>query len=232
METNLTDKVGARYFVVEPGAVGVTEITSHLGWENWHCVKLVVTATGQVQVLVYCPIQPGGPHHQIRTYRTIPRKNCEGFGLANEVDSMCKTTTLPRQIKYALYLEGAKEEYYFWKPNASAETWDASEYTPVQEWEEFIWDETCTNNQTKYGKGIADTHHRLDIVLPRPWQKELKRSMLLWTPGSKTPRRYNITSATTRDELIAKLEKSGFDIPGAIKEHIKWWDISRLRLWW
>jgi hypothetical protein len=145
---------------------------------------------------------------------------------------MCKTTSLPRQIKYALYHESEREEYYFWKPNASAETWDDAEYTPIQEWEEFMWTPFNEDNQTEHGRGNAETHFRLDIVLPRPWQKELKRSMLLWIPCSKTPRRYNITNATTRDELIAKLEKSGFDIPGAVKEHIKWWDISRLRLWW
>jgi len=144
---------------------------------------------------------------------------------------MCKTTSLPRQIKYALYHEGERDEYYFWKPNASAETWDSSEYTPTQEWEEFMWT-PFNDNQTEYGKGNAETHFRLDIILPRPWQKDLKRSMLLWTPCSKTPRRYNISSVTTRDELIKKLEKSGFDIPGAVKEHIRWWDISRLRLWW
>lgn len=232
MDNNLTNSVRARYFVVEPGAVGVTEITSHLGWENWHCVQLTVTATGQVQVLVYCPIQPGGSHHQIRTRRNIPRKQCEGFGLANEVASMCKSTALPRQIKYALYHEGEREEYYFWRPNVSAENWDASAYTPVQEWEEFIWTSFNEDNQTEHGRGNVDKNFRLDIVLPRPWQKDFKRSMLLWVPGGKTPRRYNISNATTRDELIEKLEKSGFDIPGAIKEHIRWWDISRLRLWW
>jgi hypothetical protein len=226
METNLaSNSVGARYFVVEPGLVGVTEITAHLGWESWHCVKLMVTAVGKVHVAIYTPGHQGISH-------TIPRKNCEGFGLANAVADMCKAAALPRQVKYALSHEGVREEYYFWKPNASAETWDASQYTPVHEWEEFVWDKTCTDNQTEYGKGSPDTHFRLDIVLPRPWQKELKRSMLLWTPGSKTPRRYNISNTTTRDEIVAKLEKSGFNIPEAIKEHIKWWDISRLRLWW
>lgn len=225
MDNNLTNAAGARYFVVEPGNVGVTEITSHLGYEEWHCVKLTVNVIGRVHVAVHAPERQG-------ISNTIPRKQCEGFGLANAVAGMCKATALPRQIKYALCHEGVREEYYFWKPNASAEDWDASLYTPVHEWEEFVWDKTCTDNQTAYGKGIADTHYRLDIVLPRPWQKELKRSMLLWVPGGKTPRRYNISSATTRDDLIKKLEKSGFELPGPVKDHIKWWDISRLRLWW
>ena len=226
MEYNLANNsVGARYFVVEPGAVGVTEITSHLGYESWHCVKLTVSATGRVHVTVYVPGKQG-------VNNTIPHKSCAGFGLANAAASMCKSAALPRQIKYALYHESARKEYYFWKPNASMEDWDSSTYTPTQEWEEFIWTPFNEDNQTEYGKGNTETHFRLDIVLPRPWQKDLKRSMLLWTPCSKTPRRYNIMNATTRDDLIAKLEKSGFDIPDAIKEHIRWWDISRLRLWW
>lgn len=225
METNLANSVGARYFVVEPGAVGVTEVTTHLRKDKWHCVKLTVSSIRRVHVTVYTPGQQGMNY-------TIPRKNCEGFGLANAVAGICKEAALPRQIKYALCHESEREEYYFWKPQASAETWDSSEYTPAQEWEEFVWDKTCTDNQTEYGKGCTETYHRLDIILPRPWQKELKRSMLLWTPGGKTPRRYNISNATTRDELIEKLEKSGFDVPGPVKEHIKWWDISRLRLWW
>lgn len=225
MEYNLANSIGARYFVVEPGNIGVTEITSHLRKDKWHCVKLTVSSVRRVHVTVYMPGQPGMNY-------TIPRKNCEGFGLANAVAGICKEAALPRQIKYALSHEDSKEEYYFWKPQASAETWDSSEYTPVKEWEEFIWNSYNTDNQTEYGKGNAETHFRLDIVLPRPWQKELKRSMLLWTPGSKTPRRYNISSATTRDEIIKKLEKSGFEIPGPVKDHIRWWDISRLRLWW
>lgn len=225
MENKLANSAGARYFVVEPGAVGVTEITSHLRKDKWHCVKLTVSAIRRVHVTVYAPGQQGVNY-------TIPRKDCEGFGLANAVANMCKSAPLPRQIKYALYHESEREEYYFWKPNASVEDWDSSEYIPVQEWEEFVWDKTCTDNQTRHGRGSTDTHYRLDIVLPRPWQKELKRSMLLWVPGGKTPRRYNISSVTTRDDLITKLEKSGFEIPAPVKEHIKWWDISRLRLWW
>lgn len=225
MKNNLTNAAGARYFVVEPDVVGVVEVTAPLKWNKWHCIKLTVSATKRVHVTVYAPGQQGINY-------TIPSRDCEGFGLANAAASMCKSAVLPRQIKYALSPEGIKEEYYFWKPNASAETWDASQYTPVQDWEEFVWDKTCTDGRTEYGKGLIDTHFRLDLTLPRPWQKELKRSMLLWTPGSKTPRRYNITNATTRDELIKKLEKSGFELPAPVKEHIKWWDISRLRLWW
>ena len=225
MENNLANSIGARYFVVEPGSVGVIEVTSHLRKDKWHCVKLTVSSIRRVHVTVYVPGQQGMNY-------TIPRNSCEGFGLANAVAGMCKAAALPRQIKYALSHEGEKEEYYFWKPNASVEDWDSSEYIPVQEWEEFAWDKTCTDNQTRHGRGSTDTQYRLDIVLPRPWQKELKRSMLLWVPGGKTPRRYNISNVATRDDLIAKLEKSGFEIPAPVKEHIKWWDISRLRLWW
>lgn len=224
METNLANSIGARYFVVEPGAVGVTEVTAHLGYD-WHCVKLVVTNIGRVHVTVRAPERQS-------ISCTIPRQQCESFGLANAVAGMCKAAALPRQVKYALCHEGEREEYYFWKSNASMEEWDSSEYTPVNEWEEFVWDASSEDNQTEYGKGSSDTHFRLDIILPRPWQKELKRSMLLWAPGSKTPRRYNITNTTTRDDLITKLEKSGFAIPGPVKDHIRWWDISRLRLWW
>lgn len=225
METNLANSAGARYFVVEPGAVGVTEVTAHLGYKSWHCVKLTVSSTRRVHVTVYTPGQPGVNY-------TIPSVACEGFGLANAAAGMCKTAPLPRQIKYALCHEGERAEYYFWKPNTSIEDWDSSEYTPVHAWEEFVWDASSEDNQTEYGKGRTETHFRLDIILPRPWQKELKHSMLLWAPGSKTPRRYNISNATTRDELIAKLEKSGFEIPAPVKDHIRWWDISRLRLWW
>ena len=134
MKNTLTNNSSeARYFVVEPKATKVTEITSQLG-EAWHCLKLAITPTHQVRLSIYRPIHTGGLHNYIQI--GLETSYEQGLYIWDTLDSLTKKAgnlELPHQILGALYgLGDRKEEYYFWKPNASLEDWDSSEYTLVK----------------------------------------------------------------------------------------------------
>lgn len=221
----------ARYFVLEPKATKVTEITSPLG-EEWHCLKIVVTPTHQVRLSLY------RSKHSLIERMITPYE--QGLYIWDTLDKLLKkaggwsTSELPYQIRSALFgLRGRNEEYYFWKPKASKEDWALPQFTPVTKWRNFACDGTYDDNYTENYIGNAETHFRLDIVIPKPWHKGIKRSMLLWTPGSKTPRRYNISSAETRKDLNEKLKKSGFniEIPWYFDNNLSDWSCAFSRLW-
>lgn len=119
MDNTLTNNtVVASYFVVEPNAENVTEITSIPEGKDWNFIHLKIAPTGQVRLFICLPLRKGIPLRHTRTRRCWSRAFCETIGLANAVESVCKVE-LPHQIKKAISHTGIKEEYFFWSTDAS-----------------------------------------------------------------------------------------------------------------
>lgn len=236
----------ARYFVVEPlydpavvaDVMTTTEIAAPLG-RDWHCLKLGFTPTKQIQMSIYRPTSPGGPHDYFQTriempyhqYAYIPHIAAHLAKITGELSDL----ELPDALQNAFFRKGIGEAYYFWKSNTSVEDWALPQFTPVKQWHEFVSDVFGIDDvtYTENDRGSAVTHFRVEIVIPKPWHKDLKRSMLLWVPCGKTPRRYDISDAKTTDDINEKLKKSGFKIkiPWSFKGNLGKWPFTFLRLY-
>ena len=183
---------------------------------------------------IYNPIMPGGPYDYFRTSIEMPYDQVANLPII--ADYLTKATAeLSDELYSAFFREGIGEAQYFWKPKTSVEDWALPQFTPAKQWHEFIFDEHGNDDVTyrEKDRGSDTTHYRLELVLPKPWHKELKRSMRLWVPGSKIPRRYNISRSETREDLDKKLKKSGFNIklPWSMRDKLSDWPYTFVRFW-
>lgn len=211
-------------YVVEPGEIlPVRVIEEPMG--EWY--KLTLTVMGHRVLLSY-------KGHTI----TVSPERQIGFELANVASTFVDTHkgSLPRPVKYALGTGGDKIEHYFWRDTAP-EDWNEEDYTRTNNgWDIFIFRPKEDPNHTVYGQpddeAVGD-YYRLDIIQPRIWQKDLKRSFLLWVPGAKVPRRYTFPQCGYGDTtMVKKLEKSGIKLPQAIVDQITWWSGAKCRIFW
>lgn len=221
---NYTKKPDHVCYVVEPGELLPVRVVDEPTGE-WN--KLTLTVMGHRVILNY----------KGSTIKVSPERQV-GFELANVASTFVSTHkgSLPRPVRYALGTAGDKVEHYFWRDTASEE-WSDEDYSRVDNgWDIFILRPEEEPNHTVYGRPANEAvgdYYRLDIVQPHPWQKDLKRAFLLWSPGAKVPRRYTFPRCGYGDTtMVQKLEKSGIKVPQAIADQIAWWSGAKCRIFW
>lgn len=220
-----------KIFVVEPTEALPTEVIDHPSGD-WMCLECIVmhindTVRIQMKFIVNDKLKKSIAFNATG----------ENFELANKAAGFAAAygATLPRAVKYALGEEHPCHELYYWREGIPAAEWSTSDYKPKNEWDEFVF---CPEKDTQFvirkqEEYDISNHYRLDIVTPRPWETWLTRSFLLWTPNAKTPRRYKYTQAGIGSPIMLdKLAQSGFNIPGAVAECLRWCNSGKLRIWW
>lgn len=218
-----------KIFVAEPEEVRPVEVIDHPSgnWLRLDCIVKLINDTVRAQLLFV-------KNDKLKSISFIPTVY---FDMANKAtDFVAKYgATLPRSVKYALSEEPPCRETYYWREGIPASEWSTEDYKPKNEWEEFIYypEQNKRIVIRKQEEHDISNHYRLDIVTPRPWETWLIRSFLLWTPNAKTPRRYKYTQAGIGSPvMLDKLTQSGFNIPAAVADCLRWRNSGKLRIWW